>query len=127
MNISTKSVWLAVHRIFDEAQIEVGESMSLTDLMKAWGEIGLRQQDLAGALENLTRTGHLRLEMSEQGPTAHLVSKSFGALNEDGRDQAALRSLALLREARQVPPHIKALRPAQPDNRRSADRPEHKK
>lgn len=122
MHIPTKSIWLAVYRIFDDARVEVGQSLGLRDLMTAWGEIGLRQRDLAGALDTLTRTGHLRLEMTEEGPSARMVCASFGTLNGDGRDQAALRSLTLLTQERQVPPHVKALRPAQPDNRRREDR-----
>lgn len=122
MHIPTKSIWLAVHRIFDDARVEVGQSLGLRELMTAWGDVGLRQRDLAGALDTLTRTGHLALEMTEQGPSARLLSNSFGALSRDGRDQSALRSLALLRQQRHVPAHIKTLRLAQSDNRRREDR-----
>lgn len=122
MHIPTKSIWFAVHRIFDEASVEVGQSLGLRELMTAWGDVGLRQRDLAGALDNLTRIGHLRLEMTAQGPSARLLSDAFGILDHDGRDLAALRSLSLLRSERKIPPHIKALRPAPPDNRRREDR-----
>lgn len=122
MFLPTKSYWLAVHHIFSETQIEAGESMSLGELMASWGQLGLRQNDLASALDSLSRTGHVRLEMRDDGPRVMLLSEGFGLLSPDGRDTAAVQALEHLRQMRRRPAHIRNLLGTPVDNRRSGDR-----
>jgi hypothetical protein len=124
MFIPTKSIWLAVHRIFGEAGVHAGQSLGLKELMQAWADTGLRQRDLGSALESLSRVGFVRLEMTQDGPRACLVDEQFGLLREDGRDNGAMASLNILRESRGRPAHLAGLTQQPYDGRRREDRAE---
>ncbi len=121
MIVPTKSTWLAVHRLFGDAGIHAGQCLGLKEMMQAWGQTGLRQHDLADALDSLVRLGFVKLSMSAQGPLAHLVDESFGLLHANGRDNAALLSLTLLRETRDLPSPLSRLIPERMESRRSDD------
>lgn len=124
MIVPTKAVWLAVHRIFSEAGIHVGQSYGLKDVMQAWAQTGLRQRDLGNALESLSRVGFLKLVMTAQGPRVDLLDESFGLVHSGGRDSDAIASLAQLRTARGMPSHLVGLVQDRKDGRRDEDRQE---
>jgi hypothetical protein len=122
MIVPTKSVWLAVHRLFSDAGVHVGECMGLKEMMQGWDQTGLRQRDLGNALDTLVRVGFVQLSMSAAGPRALLVDETFGLLHESGRDQAAVQSLNQVRETRRLPSHVSGLVKEPKDGRRSEDR-----
>lgn len=122
MILPTKSIWLAVYRIFSSARVGAGCSLSLKEMMQAWADTGLRQRDLAGALESLSRAGFLKLEMSPEGPRARMIDEGFGLLRADSKDQIAVTSLERLRESRVRPAsHIAGLLGTRRDGRRAED------
>lgn len=123
MNISVKSLWLAVHRILGNAGVGLGCSIELRELMTAWAETGLRQSDLARALETLGGAGYLRLESATYGPLARLMDEQFGLLRADGQDQRVVASLEQLRVSRKARAgHLKSLVAGARENRRAEDR-----
>lgn len=124
MFIPIKSIWLAVHRVFSDAGIHPGDSLPVQKLMQVWPESGLRQRDLATALESLSRVGFVRLTMTPQGVCAELVDEQFGLLDRNGRDNAAAATLNRIRQARGMPAHLAPLRQEYKEGRRSEDRAE---
>lgn len=123
MNISVKTLWLAIHRIFSNARIGAGCSIDLRELMTAWAESGLRQSDLARGLETLTQAGHMRLESTPHGPVARLIDEQFGLLRPGSQDQRVVASLEQLRQSRkQRCGHLQALIATPRANRRAEDR-----
>lgn len=121
MHISTKTLWLALHRVFSVHSVGVGCSLSLKDIMDAWPESGLRQADLGRALESLGRAGFVKLEMSEEGPRVKMIDEQFGLLRSHSDDQKALKDLAMLRDSRRRPSgHLKSI-VQQREDRRSDD------
>ncbi len=124
MIVPTKSIWLAVHRVFSDAGVHAGQSLGLKEVMQAWAQTGLRQRDLGNALDSLGRVGFVKLTMTAEGPRALLVDESFGLLHASGRDSGAVVSLNHLREARGMPSHLAGLTQERKDGRRSEDRQE---
>ena len=114
---TTQSIWLAVHRIYAHFGIPVGGSLALKDLMQAWAGTGLRQRDLGGALDTLSRAGFVQLQMSHHGPMAVLLHDGFGLQRSQ-----AIATLDHLRATRATPPHLPGMIASRREGRRLEDR-----
>ena len=102
MNISQKTVWLAVHSVFRTRRTHVGGSLSLKDMMDGWTDCKLRQSDLAQGLEALAATGHVHLGVTRRGPFVRLLDARFGRIDSP-EDRAAAEDLVKIRELRSRP------------------------
>lgn len=124
MKISSKALWLALHRVLTSEGVNTGDSISLKTLMQAWNETGLRQSDLAAALESLVLDGFIRLSGTEHGPSVQLLDEQFGELRPNSHDRELVDRLDILRRQRR--PHASHLAPLMEriiDGRRAEDRP----
>lgn len=121
MNLPTKAVWLAVHRIFSDEHVAAGCSLSLKHLMTVWPHTGMRMRDLAEGLETLASSGYMSVEMSEDGPCARLLDEQFGLTNGDAQDRHAVSTVQSLRSSRTRPTHLGTLL-SRGDGRRQEDR-----
>lgn len=121
MQISTRTIWIALHRCLSQAQVTAGGSIPMRALQHAWEATHLRRSDLAHALDSLVRASAIRLEMSSSGPQVRMVSEDFvSSLNPDDyqREIDRLDQLAWVRE------NQKNKADAAARNRRATDIPE---
>ncbi len=123
MIVTTKAIWLAVHRTLSDAGVvRAGQSLGIREMTHAWSLTGLRRRDLVGALESLSRGGFIKIATSANGPRAELVDASFGLLDGGGRDTLAVNTLSRLRELRGRPPHLAQFAQRRQEGRRRDDR-----
>jgi hypothetical protein len=123
MIVTTKALWLAVDRAFGDAGVlRPGQGMGVKQMMHAWSLTGLRQRDLASALDSLTRAGFVKLTTDANGPRAELIDASFGLLDGNGRDTNAVATLKHFRELRGRPPHLVGFAQDRKEGRRREDR-----
>ncbi len=121
MQISTRTIWIALHRCLIQAQVAAGGSIPMRALQQAWETTHLRRSDLAHALDSLVRASAIRLEMSSAGPQVRMVSEDFvSSLNPDDyqREIDRLDQLAWVRE------NQKNKAESVPKDRRATDIPE---
>ena len=102
MNISQKTIWLAVHALFRARRTAVGGSLPLKDMMDGWTDCKLRQSDLAQGLEALAAAGHVHLGVTRRGPFVRLLDARFGRI-DCAEDRAAAADLVTIRELRSRP------------------------
>lgn len=100
MNITTKTLWLAVYRVFSSERVPVDSTLGLQKMMDDWLDSGLRQGDLSTGLESLASAGFIRLEVGKDGPRARLVDPQFGLLRPHTDDHQAAALLEELRRKR---------------------------
>ncbi|MGQ0620332.1 MAG: hypothetical protein ACT4QA_10485 [Panacagrimonas sp.] len=101
MNVTLKTIWLAIHQIFSSRLIAVGCSLTPGEITEGFKASGLRQSDLAKGLTSLTRAGFIRLENAPDGPVVRLLNEEFGLLRaSDARDQEAANTLVGIRQMR---------------------------
>lgn len=126
MNVTLKTIWLAIHQIFGSRQVAVGCSLRPIEVTEAWKDCGLRQSDLAKGLLSLTRGGFIRLESTPEGPAVRLLNEEFGLLRaSDARDQEAANTLVLIRQMRRRSDrHLAGLVGGQKNGRRRDDQGE---
>lgn len=91
--ISTKTIWIAIFRIFKDADVGIGQAISLHTLMRQWSDTHLRQGDLAQGLDTLARAGLISLDMSEQGPQVHVLDDRFNKDLTPDEGERIIRSL----------------------------------
>lgn len=103
MNITTKTLWLAVYRVFSLERVPIDCSLSLQKMMDDWLDSGLREGDLSAGLESLSAAGFIRLEVGEDGPSARLLDEQFGLLRPHTDDRQAAELLEDLRQKRRRP------------------------
>ncbi|MGQ0700647.1 MAG: hypothetical protein ACT4PZ_20700 [Panacagrimonas sp.] len=119
MNITARTLWIAIYRIFERRSVAVGGTLGLRDLMIAWADSGLRETDLAQGLESLVHAGFLRLETNFQGPQARLLDDRFGVLRPAMNDYQVVDWLDRLRQARR---RVPGQRDSAAHGRRAEDR-----
>ncbi len=122
MQISTKTIWIATHRILQEAGVKTGGTVSLSQLKQRWKRTHLRHRDLAHALDSLVRGGVIRLEMGSTGPEVRLVNSDFLdnlSADEYQREVMTLAQLAWVRTQQKS----KALSEGKSLRRRASDEP----
>lgn len=123
MKISTKALWIAIHRVFARERIGTGCSIDLGFLMSAWGQSGIRQSDLATGLESLVQAGFVSLEMAPGGPCVRLLDEQFGLLGGAEQERADLAALdELLRSRTRATAFISGQVRPPANDRRAADR-----
>lgn len=103
VKLSTKTLWLAIYRVFEGRSVRIGSSLSLKSLMIDWADSGLRESDLAQGLESLAHAGFVQLEAGTAGPCARLLDDQFGILRPAMNDHQVLAWLERLRQTRQRP------------------------
>ena len=121
MNLSSKALWLALHRVLSREQIGVGCSMTLKTAMQAWSETGLRQADLARCLDSLVSVGFLALESTRDGPVLRVLDEQFGLMRPGHADRELVDKLELLRQSRRRRHSHLGLLVGIPDGRRASD------
>lgn len=123
MIVTTKALWLAVHRTLSDAGVlRTGQGMGVKQMMHAWSLTGLRQRDLGSALDSLTRAGFIKLTTDANGPRAELLDASFGLLDSRGRDTNAVATLKHFRDLRGRPPYLAGIAQDRREGRRREDR-----
>lgn len=104
MHITTKTLWIAIHRLFLAEGVGLGASLSLKKLMDGWRDSGLRSSDLGAGLESLVDKGFVALELSATGPVARLLDEGFARLRPGSSDMQAVVVLAQLQAQRRRAP-----------------------
>ncbi|TDU30894.1 hypothetical protein DFR24_0251 [Panacagrimonas perspica] len=123
MIVTTKALWLAVHRTLSDAGVlRTGQGMGVKQMMHVWSLTGLRQRDLGNALDSLARAGFVKLTTDANGPRAELLDASFGLLDSRGRDTNAVATLKHFRELRGRPPYLAGIAQDRKEGRRREDR-----
>lgn len=102
MNITSKTVDFAIHRVLAGQQITQGCSFPLKELMAIWPETLLRRGDLIKGLEALKQSGHLAIDQTPDGPMVRLINEEFG-LVRTLQDREAIATLNRLRDSRRRP------------------------
>ena len=121
MNITPKTVHLALSRLLSTRQMSQGDTYPLKDLIAAWPETLLRRGDLIQGLEGLRQSGHLSIDQTSYGPMVRLINGEFGLIRT-ARDREAVATLNRLREARRRPnSHLAGLVPGLRFGRRPND------
>lgn len=102
MNITTKSLVYAIHRVLAAQGVSTGCSVDMPQMLDGWRETLLRKRDLIEGLETLRKSGHVALEQTPQGPRIRLLHDDFGLVRTK-EDHEALAVLNRLRLHRQKP------------------------
>lgn len=100
MKLSAKTLYLALYRVLASEGIGTGCTLPLRHLMQAWSQTGLRQSDLARALEYLLADGFGRLESTAEGPVLRVLDEQFGLLRPGTEDRSLVEQLDQIRHAR---------------------------
>lgn len=103
MNISQKTIWLAVHGLFRARGVEAGGSLPLKDMMEGWVECCLRQSDLGAGLESLARAAYLEIHATPRGPVVQMLDERFGYVGDSEDELRAVEDLVRVREMRRRP------------------------
>lgn len=99
MQITPKTIFYAVHSIFESRNVRVGGSLTLDTISKAWPETRLRRLDMGRGLEALSRAGYLAMNRTPFGVEVQLLDNQFARVISE-EDRKAMAMFNLVRKLR---------------------------